>query len=195
MVIVILAPFAYVVLVGGAVGMLAWVSDYKPDTPCPAERTAKPVTENTMSEDAALYAGPGPHPIVLVEPGIDRVWIRDPTDLSASLDSWRAPDGAGLQLVACHYVHDIGYAPTVNCRYRVGNEPEPRTVPLPSARHHYRLFEAATGSEVAAFDVPKESECPEVTGVSTTGGDDTMTTPINTAQLIAGRRPYVEAAR
>lgn len=78
----ILAPFAYVVLVGGAVGMLAWVSDYKPDTPCPAERTAKPVTENAMSEDAALYAGPGPHPIVLVEPGIDRVWIRDPTDMS-----------------------------------------------------------------------------------------------------------------
>lgn len=37
-----------------------------------------------MSEDAALYAGPGPHPIVLVEPGIDRVWIRDSRDLLQS---------------------------------------------------------------------------------------------------------------
>lgn len=156
-----------------------------PDSPCPTTSAVKQGRYPTDYTDSAQsYTGRGPHLVAtdvpLVEAGLPARWKTKAGQESRHTSA----------LVLCQYQKDTN-DPVDECRY-VGDV----SVTLTRSRATYRLYEAKTSELVGSFRIDGASSCPYSFRYPE-GSPPPRAIPqtVDTADVIAKLRPYVERSR
>ncbi len=104
---------------------------------------------------AAPYAGPPPHPILVVRPhGAVEDMMENPR-LNELGPAWNPQDAAAVQLVACTESDGGGEESGLRCQYPFG-----KSASLRIADYTVTVYEARTGAKVGQAKIKARETCP-----------------------------------
>ena len=134
--------------------------------PCPATAGADEIPDGSRVARAAKpFAGPGPHPLVVVGVTGREQRELEGTELPglpATALAARDTDGrpAGAQLVVCRFKLADPPVPIGNCSYQDQNK-QSTAVPMVASRYAYQVRQAASGGLVEQFELSATGgQCP-----------------------------------